>query len=167
MWCTRRNVVHDGVPPMHSWTRCHVSCDTPAVGILVAVESHVAAVGAPEPQTVMQLVLWQTGHWKKKKRKKTHKAQKLLQLFLARHYNPSQRGAFGCTLPLSLWHRKECVEAERDWWMDGWTGGSLLFVSPTCHLFGEFADDTDKCSIFIFKTLVICSQVNQDLMLTK
>lgn len=30
-------------------------------------------------------------------------------------------------------------------------------------LFGEFADDTDQCSIFIFQTLVVCFQVNQSL----
>lgn len=68
----------------------------------------------------------------------------------------------------------------REGWMDGWMEerreggreggrGSLLFVSlslsPHLRLFGEFADDTDQCSIFIFKTLVVCSQVNQNLPL--
>lgn len=67
--------------------------------------------------------------------------------------------------------------------MDGWIEGrmegeergrSLLFMcvcvslarslSLSPRLFGEFADDTDQCSIFIFKTLVVCFQVNQNLV---
>lgn len=59
------------------------------------------------------------------------------------------------------------MEGGRDGWMDGGKkgGGSLLVVSlsHSFRLFGEFADDTDQCSIFIFKTLVVRSQVNQNL----
>lgn len=36
--------------------------------------------------------------------------------------------------------------------------------APWRRLFGEFADDTNKCSVFILQTLVVCSQVNQDLV---
>lgn len=56
------------------------------------------------------------------------------------------------------------MEGETDGRKDGGRGGSLLFVSPSLRLFGEFADDTDQCSIFIFKTLVVGSQVDQDLV---
>lgn len=53
----------------------------------------------------------------------------------------------------------------RDGWLGGGRRGSLLSMSLSLslppHLFGEFADDTDQCSIFIFKTLVVCLQVNQ------
>ena len=51
--------------------------------------------------------------------------------------------------------------------MDGGEEGGgfpALRVSFSLCLFGEFADDTDQCSIFIFKTLVVCSQVNQNLV---
>lgn len=43
-------------------------------------------------------------------------------------------------------------------------GVPCFFVSPPVCLFGEFADDTDQCSVFILKTLVVRSQVNQDLV---
>lgn len=42
-------------------------------------------------------------------------------------------------------------------------GGRSSPVVVSLSLFGEFADDADQCSIFIFKTLVVCSQVNQNL----
>lgn len=42
-------------------------------------------------------------------------------------------------------------------------GGGLPALRMSLRLFGEFADDTDQCSIFIFKTLVVCFQVNQNL----
>lgn len=66
---------------------------------------------------------------------------------------------------LSLWHQTECVEGETDGRTDRWKEGrgSLLFISPLLHLFGEFADDTDERSIFVFETLVVGSQVDQDL----
>lgn len=45
-------------------------------------------------------------------------------------------------------------------------GGGLpaLCLSFPRRLFGEFADDTDQCSIFIFQTLVVSSQVDQNLV---
>lgn len=42
-------------------------------------------------------------------------------------------------------------------------GGKSSPVVVSLNLFGEFADDADQCSIFIFKTLVVCSQVYQNL----
>lgn len=73
------------------------------------------------------------------------------------------RRTFCCFLSLSLAPEGMC--GRRDGWTEGWReGGSLLFVSPSLRLFGEFADDTDQCSIFIFKTLVVGSQVDQDLV---
>lgn len=56
-------------------------------------------------------------------------------------------------------------EGEREGWMDGWMegGGGFPALHVSLCLFGEFADDTDQCSIFIFKTLVVCSQVDQNL----
>lgn len=89
--------------------------------------------------------------------KPKHKAQTPLQLFTERPRDPGQsccvyeRGTFGC---FPLWHRKECVEAETDRrMMDGGKnrrrGVSLVLVSPSRRLFGEFADDANKSSIFI------------------
>lgn len=56
---------------------------------------------------------------------------------------------------------------ERNVWKrwDGWKewGGESSLVVVSLSLFGEFADDADQCSIFIFKTLIVCSQVNQNL----
>lgn len=43
-------------------------------------------------------------------------------------------------------------------------GVPALHVSLSLPLFGEFADDTDQCSIFILKTLVVCSQINKNLV---
>lgn len=35
--------------------------------------------------------------------------------------------------------------------------------SPSLHLFGEFADDTDQRSVLVLQTLVVRPQVHQDL----
>lgn len=44
-------------------------------------------------------------------------------------------------------------------------GGAVpCFRALSRRLFGEFADDADKCSVFIFQSLVVGSQVNQDLV---
>lgn len=44
-------------------------------------------------------------------------------------------------------------------------GGAFpCFRVPSRRLFGEFADDADKCSVFILQSLVVSSQVNQDLV---
>lgn len=44
-------------------------------------------------------------------------------------------------------------------------GGAFpCFRAPSRRLFGEFADDADKCSVFILQSLVVSSQVNQDLV---
>lgn len=52
--------------------------------------------------------------------------------------------------------------------MCGWEGERgrgvpALYASLSGRLFGEFADDADKCSVFILKTLVVCSQINKNL----
>lgn len=109
--------------------------------------------------------------------------QKPLQLFTERHHNPSQAVVFmyighsAASLPflshsLALGGMCRSSERRREAGRDGWRdrgreGSSLLFVSLSPHLFGEFADDTDQCSIFIFKTLVVCSQVDQNLVVKK
>lgn len=60
------------------------------------------------------------------------------------------------------------MDGQTDGRKDGWREGvPCFFVSPSLRLFGEFADDADQCSIFILKTLVVCSQVNQDLVVKK
>lgn len=52
-----------------------------------------------------------------------------------------------------------------DRWVEGGGGDPCSSChSLSLHLFGEFADDTDECSIFIFKALVVCLQVNQNLV---
>lgn len=56
----------------------------------------------------------------------------------------------------------------RNVWMGKGNGGGgvpALYVSLSCagHLFGEFADDADKCSVFILQTLVVCSQIDENL----
>lgn len=56
-------------------------------------------------------------------------------------------------------------ERRREGGMDGWMegGGGFPALRVSLCLFGEFTDDTDQRSIFIFKTLVVCSQVDQNL----
>ena len=156
-------------PLMHSRSRCCVSCVGPAVDILAVVKSDVATVGASGQSHRLSC------RWSACDKRALKGTQKPLQLFTERHHNPSQAVVFiyvghsAASLPLSLslWHREECVEGGRDGWMDGGKkgGGSLLVsLSHSFQLFGEFADDTDQCSIFIFKTLVVRSQVNQNLV---
>lgn len=97
--------------------------------------------------------LWQTGI-------KAHKS----------HSSCSQRGV---TIQIRLW----CSSSLPPFFhslalggMCGQRGGGVLCssgLSLSPCLFGEFADDTDQCSIFIFKTLVVCSQVHQNLAVIK
>lgn len=49
-----------------------------------------------------------------------------------------------------------------DGWMDERGRGDSLEV-VSVNLFGEFADDSDQSSVFIFQTLVVCSQIHQNL----
>lgn len=54
----------------------------------------------------------------------------------------------------------------RNVWMGRGEGAGSpcsVCVSLSGCLFGEFADDADKCSVFILKTLVVCSQINKNL----
>lgn len=163
------------VPLMHSRSRCRASCVTPAAGIQAVVKS---AVGASDHSHRPSR---HSSSCDKRALKKG--TPKPLQRFTERHHNPSQAVVFmyvghsaASSLSLHLWHQKECVEGETDGWtdrrmegrMDGWREGvPCFFVSPSLRLFGEFADDADQCSIFILKTLVVCSQVNQDLVVKK
>lgn len=148
--------VHVSVPLVHSHSTYCVFCVAPAVDRLAVVKSHVCFCGSlwPKPQAFMPSVFCD-------KRALRHtKATPFV------HREASQsKSSCGAHLlsPLSftLWHWEECVDRG-----EGGEGRGLLCSSGLCLspcLFGEFADDTDQCSIFIFKTLVVCSQVHQNL----
>lgn len=95
--------------------------------------------------------------------------QQTLQPFKERRHNPNQAVVLMCVGQspdysppcLSLFGTEKCVEKGMDKWMERERARERGCSLEVFSLFGEFADDTDQCSIFIFKTLVVCSQVNQ------
>lgn len=140
--CAKWNMNKDAW--MHSWRLC-TSMSPPRH----TVTGFVASV-----ETVEQSRRFYSDKWR-------HDED--VYVFRRRHHNPAQTVALSSSHSLALGGMYGRRGGRSGGWMNRWRarGDSLEVVS--LDLFGEFADDSDQSTIFIFQTLVVCSQVDQNL----